>query len=92
MVLNKDGWQTCGGGSTVQKQSEELSKKKKKKKRGLRVCKWRKILKKYSIYLKPIPGAIEREGGVHSGQFANLAGPIPRDITIYTYSQWRITN
>lgn len=36
-------------------------------------------LKKYSIYLKPIPGAIEREGGVHSGQFANLAGPIPRD-------------
>lgn len=35
--------------------------------------------KKYSIYLKPIPGAVEREGGVHSGQFANLAGPIPRD-------------
>lgn len=31
MVLNKDGWQTCGGGSTVQKQSEELSKKQKKK-------------------------------------------------------------
>lgn len=31
MVLNKDGWQTCGGGSTVQKQSEELSKTKKKK-------------------------------------------------------------
>lgn len=31
MVLNKDGWQTCGGGSTVQKQSEELSKTKQKK-------------------------------------------------------------
>lgn len=87
MVLNKDGWQTCGGGSTVQKQSEELSKKKRAE--SLQV---KENFKKYSIYLKPIPGAIEREGGVHSGQFANLAGPIPRDITIYTYSQWRITN
>lgn len=90
MVLNKDGWQTCGGGSTVQKQSEELSKTKQKKRaESLQV---KENFKKYSIYLKPIPGAIEREGGVHSGQFANLAGPIPRDITIYTYSQWRITN
>lgn len=87
MVLNKDGWQTCGGGSTVQKQSEELSKKKRAE--SLQV---KENFKKYSIYLKLIPGAIEREGGVHSGQFANLAGPIPRDITIYTYSQWRITN
>lgn len=59
-------------------------KKKKRKAESLQV---KEILKKYSIYLKPIPGAIEREGGVHSGQFANLAGPIPRDITIYTYSQ-----
>lgn len=57
---------------------------KKKKAESLQV---KEILKKYSIYRKPIPGAIEREGGVHSGQFANLAGPIPRDITIYTYSQ-----
>lgn len=39
----------------------------------------KETFKKYSIYLKPIPGAVEREGGVHSGQFANLAGPIPRD-------------
>lgn len=59
-------------------------KKKKKRAESLQV---KENLKKYSIYLKPIPGAIEREGGVHSGQFANLAGPIPRDITIYTYSQ-----
>lgn len=58
--------------------------KKKKRAESLQV---KENLKKYSIYLKPIPGAIEREGGVHSGQFANLAGPIPRDITIYTYSQ-----
>lgn len=88
MVLNKDGWQTCGGGSTVQKQSEELS----KNKEGWEFASEGKLKKKYSIYLKPIPGAMERGGGVHSGQFANLAGPIPRDITIYTYSQWRITN
>lgn len=59
-------------------------KKKKKRAESLQV---KENFKKYSIYLKPIPGAIEREGGVHSGQFANLAGPIPRDITIYTYSQ-----
>lgn len=58
--------------------------KKKKRAESLQV---KENFKKYSIYLKPIPGAIEREGGVHSGQFANLAGPIPRDITIYTYSQ-----
>lgn len=57
---------------------------KKKRAESLQV---KENFKKYSIYLKPIPGAIEREGGVHSGQFANLAGPIPRDITIYTYSQ-----
>lgn len=69
----------------MQKQSEELSKTKKKKRaESLQV---KENFKKYSIYLKPIPGAIEREGRVHSGQFANLAGPIPRDITIYTYSQ-----
>lgn len=66
--------------------------KKKKKKKRAESLQVKENLKKYSIYLKPIPGAIEREGGVHSGQFANLAGPIPRDITIYTYSQWRITN
>lgn len=58
--------------------------KKKKRAESLQV---KENFKKYSIYLKPIPGAIEREGGVHSGQFANLAGPIQRDITIYTYSQ-----
>lgn len=58
--------------------------KKKKRAESLQV---KENFKKNSIYLKPIPGAIEREGGVHSGQFANLAGPIPRDITIYTYSQ-----
>lgn len=60
---------------------------KQKKKRRAESLQVKENLKKYSIYLKPIPGAIEREGGVHSGQFANLAGPIPRDITIYTYSQ-----
>lgn len=63
---------------------KNYQKKKKKRAESLQV---KENLKKYSIYLKPIPGAIEREGGVHSGQFANLAGPIPRDITIYTYSQ-----
>lgn len=62
----------------------QKQKKKKKRAESLQV---KENFKKYSIYLKPIPGAIEREGGVHSGQFANLAGPIPRDITIYTYSQ-----
>lgn len=59
----------------------------KQKKRRAESLQVKENFKKYSIYLKPIPGAIEREGGVHSGQFANLAGPIPRDITIYTYSQ-----
>lgn len=63
---------------------KNYQKKKKKRAESLQV---KENFKKYSIYLKPIPGAIEREGGVHSGQFANLAGPIPRDITIYTYSQ-----
>lgn len=63
---------------------KNYQKQKKKRAESLQV---KENLKKYSIYLKPIPGAIEQEGGVHSGQFANLAGPIPRDITIYTYSQ-----
>lgn len=63
---------------------KNYQKKKKKRAESLQV---KENFKKYSIYLKPIPGAIEREGGVHSGQFANLAGPIQRDITIYTYSQ-----
>lgn len=63
---------------------KNYQKQKKKRAESLQV---KENFKKYSIYLKPIPGAIEREGGVHSGQFANLAGPIPRDITIYTYSQ-----
>lgn len=63
---------------------KNYQKQKKKRAESLQV---KENFKKYSIYLKPIPGAIEREGGVHSRQFANLAGPIPRDITIYTYSQ-----
>lgn len=63
---------------------KNYQKQKKKRAESLQV---KENFKKYSIYLKPIPGAIEQEGGVHSGQFANLAGPIPRDITIYTYSQ-----
>lgn len=58
MMLNKDGWQTCGGDSTVQKQSEELS----KNKEGWQFASEGKFKKKYSIYLKPIPGAIEQAG------------------------------
>lgn len=73
MMLNKDGWQTCGGDSTVQKQSEELS----KNKEGWQFAsegKFKKIFHLSEAYPR-----CYRAGGVHSEQFANPAGAIPRD-------------